>query len=91
PEYSAAAGILRIYAWSNIGMFLGTAINYRLIAENKEKFIFLTQTILVVVNVALNLILLPLLGMAGSAIATLISYSLWPIQMSLNKQDLSNN
>lgn len=90
-EYSAAAGILRIYAWSNIGMFLGTVMNYRLIAENKEKFIFLAQIILVVINVALNLILLPLFGMAGSAIATLISYSLWPILMSLNKKDLNNN
>ncbi len=90
-EYSAAAPILRIYAWSNIGMFLGMAINYRLISENREKFIFLTQIVLVIINVALNLAFLPLFGMAGSALATLISYSLWPILMSLNKKTSNNN
>ncbi len=91
PEYAAAAGILKIYAWSNIGMFLGATINYRLVVENKERFIFLVQIALVIINVALNLWLLPLFGMAGSAIATLISYSLWPLLMSLNKKDKNNN
>ena len=38
--YLESVNILKIYIWSSIGLFLGTAINQYLIAENLVKTIF---------------------------------------------------
>lgn len=78
-EYLAAAPILRIYMWSSVGLFLSLGINQYLIAEHKTKIIFIINFLVMIINIALNLILIPLVGLLGAAMATLISYSLAPL------------
>jgi len=73
--------VLQIYVWSNIGIGLGSlAFNY-LITENYRKIILLSSFVPMISNLVLNLIWIPRYGIAGSALATLISYTLWPLSL----------
>lgn len=78
-EYLLAVPILQIYVWSGVGFFLGLAISQYLMAENLVKTIFIVNFISMVVNVGLNFILIPRLGLNGAAWATLVSYLIIPI------------
>lgn len=72
-EYSAASSVLTIQIWSLIFIFLGIASSNWLITENLQKY-NLSRTILgALVNVILNVLLIPDLGIQGAALATLIS------------------
>lgn len=66
--------ILKIYVWSNIGAALNLLIQQILISENLTKNVTLTIFCGMLVNVVLNLYLIPQYGMAGAAYASLISY-----------------
>ncbi len=55
-------------------IFLGVASSQFLMAENLTKISFYRTAFGAVVNIILNLFLIPLYGALGSAIATLIAY-----------------
>ena len=78
-EFIASVSILQIYVWSSIGFFLGWAINQYLLSENKTKVIMFYNLLSMILNIGLNLILIPKLGLIGAACSTLISYSVGPI------------
>ena len=74
PHYSAAAPILAVHVWSGVFVFLGTANGQYMIAEDLSKLTFLRNGIGAAVNIILNLWFIPLIGIMGAAIATLIAY-----------------
>jgi O-antigen/teichoic acid export membrane protein len=74
PEYASAAPILAVHVWSGIFVFLGTANGQYLIAENFNKLTFVRTSVGAVLNILLNLWLIPAMGAIGAAVATLISY-----------------
>lgn len=77
--FTASANILTIYIWSLLGFSLGQLMNTYLIAENYV-FIYLYTSIgTVLVNIGLNMLLIPQYGINGAALATLVSYSLIPL------------
>lgn len=78
-DYAAAAPVLRVYAWSSIGLFLVTAINQALTSENRLRLIFFLNLIMMVANVGLNYLFIPRFGLVGAAWATTISYLLGPL------------
>ena len=78
-EYLASTPVLQIYIWSGVGLFFGWAINQYLMSENFVKTIFWLNFLAMVVNILLNLIFIPAVGLLGAAWATLISYSIMPI------------
>jgi len=71
--YLESVNILRIYIWSSLGLFLSWAISQYLTSENLVKTIFWLNFLEMIVNVVLNLIFIPTLGLSGAAWATLIS------------------
>jgi len=73
-QYQAAAGVLRIYVWAGIFVFLGVASSQYLIAENYTKISFYRTFIGAIVNVVLNIIMIPKYGINGVAVATVVSY-----------------
>ena len=79
--YAPAVLILQIYVWSGVGLFWGWAINQQLTAENRTRTIFILNFSAMVLNIGLNLILIPALGLPGAAVATLISYFAIPALM----------
>ncbi len=73
-QYQSASGVLRIYVWAGVFVFLGVASSQYLLAENYTKISFLTTFMGAVINIILNIILISKLGINGAAIATVISY-----------------
>jgi len=74
-KFISASPVLQIYIWSTVATFWGVASSQFLIAENFTKISFYRTLIGMITNVVLNFILIPRIGIIGSAIATLISYS----------------
>lgn len=75
PGFAASAGILRVLMWAAPFIFAGAVLGRALIAEDRRTWELTRHTIGAVVNVALNLVLIPAFGGTGAAIATLISYA----------------
>jgi O-antigen/teichoic acid export membrane protein len=78
-EYAYAAPVLSVHIWSGVFVFLGAASSQYLIAENLSKLTFVRTGVGAIVNIGLNLILIPKMGMMGAAIATLAAYASAPI------------
>ena len=60
-------------------MSIGCAWSNWMLLENRTKMMFTFQVIAAVINLILNLILIPRFGILGSAYATLISYWSWVV------------
>jgi O-antigen/teichoic acid export membrane protein len=74
--YAAAGPILAVHIWAGIFIFLKVAMHRWLINEGRLIFLFLSSGLGAVVNVGLNLYLIPEYGGMGAAVATVISYAL---------------
>lgn len=72
--YMPAASVLSIHIWAGVFVFLGVASSKWLVIENYTKISFLRTFVGAIVNLVLNIILIPKYGINGAAIATLISY-----------------
>lgn len=89
PEYDPASSVLTIYIWAGVATFLGVASSQYLITENLTKLSFYRTLIGMIINVILNLYLIPVYGINGAAIATLVSYSVATFSIVLNKKTKS--
>jgi O-antigen/teichoic acid export membrane protein len=74
-QYARAGTILAILTWAGVFFFLREALGRWFITENLLIFSFITNGIGAVVNVALNIILIPRYAGIGAAIATVVSYA----------------
>jgi len=72
-EYSESGSVLMIHIWAGIFVFLGTASSKWFIIENLQKYSFYRTFSGAIINIVLNLILIPKFGIKGAAVATLIS------------------
>ncbi len=72
--FIGAVSVLNIYVWSNIGATLNMLSQQVLISENLSKKISIMIFLGMIINVGLNLWLIPVYGISGAAIATLVSY-----------------
>ena len=75
PEYAASAPILAVHVWAGPFVFLGAALSRWLIAEDRLKFSLARHGAGAVVNIGLNLVLIPMYGGLGAAVSTLVSYA----------------
>jgi O-antigen/teichoic acid export membrane protein len=72
-QYIEAIGILTILIWSKIFSLIGVTRTIWLITENKVKYHIYFLGIGAAINVVLNLILIPMYGAIGAAIATILA------------------
>ncbi len=72
-EYLDSVPSLRILIWREVFAILGTARGIWLISENKNKYIKYLLFIGAVLNLILNYILIPICGIDGASIATLLT------------------
>jgi len=75
-EYAESSGIMTIYIWSIIFVFLSNGSWGFYLNENLEKFSSIRLIIGAIINVILNLLLIDKIGLLGAAYATLVSYSI---------------
>lgn len=73
PEFKDSALVLQILAASLIFVFVNYLMGYLLNAIDRQKLFTLTITITTVINIVMNLLLIPKFSYLGAAIATLIS------------------
>lgn len=71
--YAASGPVLAIHTWASIFVFLGVASGQWFLAENRQVLSFQRTALGAVVNVILNVLLIPKFGAVGAAVATLIS------------------
>lgn len=73
-EYNESADVLKIHIWSGVFAFVGVAFSKYLISENLQLKNFFRTLVGAVSNIVLNLILIPIHGIEGAAIATLLAH-----------------
>lgn len=74
PEFWPGSTVLAVHVWAGIFVFLGSASGQYLIAEGYTKLSMLRTGVGALVNVVLNIYLLPAYGILGAAYATLVAY-----------------
>ncbi|MDD3296620.1 MAG: flippase [Candidatus Omnitrophica bacterium] len=75
-QYIPAAGVLSLHIWAAIFVFLGVARSKWAINENLQIYLMFYTLIGAVVNILLNLLSIPIWGIKGAAIATVISQAM---------------
>ena len=72
-EYAESASVLALVVWYTTFSYLGPIRNIWMLAENKQKYLWIINFSGAVANVALNAILIPYMGVMGAALASLIT------------------
>ena len=67
--------MLQIHIWAGVFIFMRALLSRWLLAEDLLRFSLVTHIAGAVMNVALNLMLIPRYGAIGAAVATVISYA----------------
>ena len=91
PEYAPAIGPFRIITWYTAFSYLGVAKNAWIVCNNKQKYLIYTYMAAAISNIILNLILIPLCGASGAALASLIAQVITVIIAPLFIKDLREN
>jgi O-antigen/teichoic acid export membrane protein len=74
--YLGAVTALQIYVWAGISVSLGLVVGQYILASNLTRISFYTTVSGAVLNIILNIILIPKMGINGAALATVVSYLL---------------
>ena len=72
--FSPASSVLIIHIWTGVFVFVGVASTQWFVSENLQLYLLLNTSVGAVLNIAFNLYLIPIYGIQGAAIASLISY-----------------
>jgi O-antigen/teichoic acid export membrane protein len=82
-QFDSSAHLLSILIWSEFAIFFGSAMVNLLLARRLQNYLIYPTIAGAVVNVLLNLIWIPRYGAAGSAWATLVSYTFaWTVALA---------
>jgi O-antigen/teichoic acid export membrane protein len=76
PLYMGAIPPFQVYIWSSIPIFVMPALAVYITTENIGKKLLFSTVTGAIVNVILNVVLIPHYGILGSAIATFVSYTI---------------
>jgi O-antigen/teichoic acid export membrane protein len=72
-EYQEASQVLMIHTWGGVFVALGVASSSWYVSENLQRYAFYRTASGAVLNIVLNLVLIPKYGISGAAIATVIA------------------
>lgn len=73
-RYAESAGVLQIYIWSMIFVYQRMFIDILLVAERLIVWSLIQAMVATVLNILLNILLIPTFGLPGAAVSSLISY-----------------
>ncbi len=90
-QYSPAIVVLRVVVWFLPFSFIGSVRNVWLLAENKQKWIPIINLSGAIANVAMNFVLIPIWGMVGAGVASLVTQSFSNVFVSYIIQDTREN
>ena len=90
-EYATAVTPLKIVTWYTAFSYLGVARNAWIVSEKKQKYLKYLYGSAAVLNVILNLALIPLWGVSGAAAASLVTQIATSILLPLCFRELRPN
>lgn len=89
--YVAASPALRIIVWYTTFSYLGSVRNVWILAENKQRYLWILNLGGAVLNIALNFALIPIWGIYGAAFASLVTQIFTNIFMNRIVSPLKHN
>ena len=75
-DYLPAIPILQILTWYVAFSYMGTIRNIWLLSEEKQKYLLIINCFGIVINILLNMLMIPLCGACGAAVASLLTQML---------------
>lgn len=72
-SYVPAKNILRVLVWYTTFSYIGSVRNIWILAENKQRYLWIINLSGALFNVALNYCLIPIMGGTGAALASLVT------------------
>lgn len=90
-EYLNASGALIIVAWYTIFAYIGSVRNVWILANEKQSWIWRINFAGAIANVLLNILLIPILGINGAALASLITQIFTNIIVSYLIKDIRDS
>ncbi len=75
-EFNQSGGVLSLHIWAGIFVFLGVSRGGWILGENLQRYSSLYLGVGMIANIVLNFIVIPIYGIMGAALATLISQSI---------------
>lgn len=82
-KYDESIPVFKVLVWYLAIVFIYGPISNSLVAQNKVKFLVVLNLIMIVVNILINLALIPVYGALGAAVATIVCEILILISASL--------
>ena len=73
--YPAAGPVLAIHIWATLFVFMGLISSKWLLAENNQLLSLKRTALGAALNIGLNFLLIPVYGVVGAALATILSYA----------------
>jgi len=73
PGYTRTASVLQVLIWYTVVTMVGNVFAQALLIENRQRRTLVIRAGGLALNIALNLVLLPLIGVAGAAVASLLA------------------
>ena len=71
--YAASSSVLSLVVWYTTFSYMGAVRNIWILAENKQKYLWIINLSGALTNVVLNLCLIPIMGAMGAALASLVT------------------
>lgn len=90
-SYSQSSDVLRIVVWYTTFSYMGPVRNIWILAENKQQYMWIINLSGALANVIMNLLLIPVFGMIGAAIASLLTQFFTNVVMSMLIKPLRHN
>lgn len=90
-EYLPASDVLKVVTWYTAFSFLGVARNAWIVSEGHHKYLKYMYGLAAVLNVVLNLALIPVMGAVGAALASLVTQICTSILLPMCFKDMRPN
>lgn len=82
-QFESSARLLIVLIWSEVPIFFGVALSTGLVAANLQRYLPIATIAGALLNIGLNLIVIPRWGALGASWATVVSYAVASIFMFL--------
>ncbi len=90
-QYGTSVPVLRIIVWYTTFSYIGAVRNIWILAENKQRYLWIINASGAFMNILLNLILIPFGGITGAAWASLITQFFTNFLLSYMIRPIINN
>ena len=90
-DYLPAVAPMRVITWYTAFSYMGVARNAWIVCENRQKYLKFMYLGASIINVCLNILLIPFIGTVGAAIASLVTELFTSIGLPLMIKDMRPN